>query len=135
MNNPITPLFYQVMDFHILEHSAYNISQSIGDIALIKFKFGDLSDPAADPIAMYSEGGIRKYLWKGCTFGEYAIDTHSIHNILISSTNTMPKNSAAIVMEFLVKYLNLYPPSTYHKPSSNLEYCRAIWKINKGNLR
>jgi hypothetical protein len=134
MNNPITPLFYQVIDFHILEHTTYNISKSVGDIALIKFSFGDLSDPATDPIAMYSEGGIRKYLWKGSTFGEYAIDTHDIHKILISK-NTVSQNTAAVVLELLVKYLNLCPPSTYHKPSSNLEYCRAIWKINKGNLR
>lgn len=134
MNNPITPLFYQVIDFHILPHSIYDISKSVGDIALVTFAYGDLSDPASDPIAMYFEGGTRKYLWKGSTFGEYAINPRVTHRLLMADGSISKKTAAAVELT-LIKYQTLYPPSTYHEPSADLEYVRAIWKINKGNLR
>lgn len=92
--------FYRLCNFFWLSKSIYNLSR---DICLVSFIYADIDHPMAIPIGVYTEGGIRKYIWQDRLFIEYPLPWRDVLRTM--TLNGAPQKA----LDLLEQYKSFIP--------------------------
>jgi len=152
------PRYYSYKSHHVIDTKLFKIPFQERYIIIIEFDISDISNPAIDPVLIYSYAGMRRYLWRNIYWGEadlsmgllrerigeligqcrvkqqvlYLRRLADIVSIAQNSSAPHPDDTKEFEPDPMQKMIQAAFPNTWNITDTRAKrWCRAIYKINQ----
>lgn len=102
--------FFCMSGYLIIDTKKYKMPKSLGkSVCLIIFKRCGLENPDCDPIGVYYEGGIRRYMWRKTMWNGVDYDMNNIikQAIRLSNARLISQSDLDFIADFAVHRNNI----------------------------
>jgi hypothetical protein len=125
--------YFSINEYVVIDTKIFLSRPNIDKIYLVEFSPGDLECPDTEPLGMFFENGIRKYLWGNHMYAEYALDYRLLSDKILylqSNASDNEYDNYKRLLGFLFKCQRSPAPNTISYSIVDHMFVRAVYRVD-----